>query len=187
MGRDAGFVAMDAALASTIVDLVLIPEVNVKLEDILDHVDQVLSRKNFMVIAVAEGAGQEHVSTGKKDSTGHTIYGDIGVFLRDKVNEHLKPQGGRSFYIDPSYIIRSVPIRPNDHIYCARLSRDAVHTAMRGYTGVCVGPIHNVIVVMPSNLIARGKRKVKIHSSGWQSCCQVCNMPAELTGLQDTK
>lgn len=27
---------------------------------------------------------------------------------QDKVNEHLKPQGGRSFYIDPSYIIRPI-------------------------------------------------------------------------------
>ena len=54
-----------------------------------------------------------------------------------------------------------------------RLARDAVHTAMRGYTGVCVGPIHNIIVlafrsftesllevVMPSCLIAsRGGSK----------------------------
>ncbi len=99
-----------------------------------------------MVIAVAEGAGQEHVATGQLDSTGHTIYGDIGVFIRDLVNKHLKPQGGRSFYIDPSYIIRSVPIEPNDHIYCARLSHNAVHTAFRGYTGVCVGAVHQVRV-----------------------------------------
>mmetsp|Transcript_72628 Transcript_72628/g.203937 ORF Transcript_72628/g.203937 Transcript_72628/m.203937 type:complete len:243 (+) Transcript_72628:292-1020(+) len=187
IGRDAGFVAMDAALASTIVDLVLIPEVNVKMEDILAHIDRTLARKDFMVIAVAEGAGQEHVSTGQKDATGHTIYGDIGVFLRDKVNAHLKSRGGRSFYIDPSYIIRAVPIQPSDHIYCSHLSCDAVHTAMRGYTGVCVGPVHNVIVVMPSNLIARGKRKVGIHSSSWQSCCHVCKMPASLAGLQNSE
>merc|ERR1719183_1608999 len=38
MGRDAGFVAMHAALASTIVDLCLIPEVDVKLDDIKRHV-----------------------------------------------------------------------------------------------------------------------------------------------------
>jgi len=187
MGRDAGFVAMHAALASTIVDLVLIPEVGFQMEDVMRHVDATLSRKDFMVIAVAEGAGQDLVCTGKKDSTGHTIYGDIGVHLRDEVNRHLKPVGGRSFYIDPSYIIRSCPIGPNDHIFCSRLAFDAVHTAMRGYTGVCVGPIHNVIVVMPSNLIAKGKRKVKVHSSNWQSCVQSCNMPNTLSGLSQSK
>ncbi|CAE8724184.1 unnamed protein product [Polarella glacialis] len=136
-----------------------------------------------MVIAVAEGAGQELVATGQKDATGHTVYGDIGVFLKDAVNKHLKEKGGRSFYIDPSYIIRSVPIRPNDHIYCSRLARDAVHTAMRGYTGVCIGPVHNIIVVMPSSLIAAGKRRVRTHSSGWQACVQSCNMPRSLAGL----
>mmetsp|Transcript_95739 Transcript_95739/g.206594 ORF Transcript_95739/g.206594 Transcript_95739/m.206594 type:complete len:494 (+) Transcript_95739:22-1503(+) len=183
MGRDAGYVAMNASLSSTIVDLCLIPEVDVQMKDIMDHIDNTLNRKEFMVIAVAEGAGQEHVATGNKDATGHTVYGDIGTFLKDEVNRHLKDKGGRSFYIDPSYIIRSVPITPNDHIYCARLARDAVHTAMRGYTGVCVGPIHNVIVAMPSHLIAQGKRRINVHSSSWQSCVQACNMPHSLSGL----
>eukprot|EP00419_Tripos_fusus_P020874 CAMPEP_0172760132 /NCGR_PEP_ID=MMETSP1074-20121228/169046_1 /TAXON_ID=2916 /ORGANISM="Ceratium fusus, Strain PA161109" /LENGTH=264 /DNA_ID=CAMNT_0013594053 /DNA_START=18 /DNA_END=812 /DNA_ORIENTATION=+ len=184
MGRDAGYVAMHAALASTLVDLVMIPEVNVKLEDVYSHVDKVLARKGFMVIAVAEGAGQEFVSTGEKDATGHTKYGDVGTFMRDNLNKHLKEKGcGRCFYIDPSYIIRSVAIRPNDHIYCSRLSRDAVHTAMRGYTGVCIGPIHNIISMIPSELIASGKKKVSIKSSAWQSCVQSCNMPLSLSGM----
>merc|ERR1711956_45799 len=184
MGRDAGFVAMHAALASTLVDLVMIPEVKVKLEDIFSHVDATLAHKGFMVVAVAEGAGQEYVSTGEKDATGHAVYGDIGTFMRDAINKHLKEKGcGRCFYIDPSYIIRSVPIKPNDHIYCSRLARDAVHTAMRGYTGVCVGPIHNIITIMPSELIAGGKKKVSIKSSAWQSCVQCCNMPLSLSGM----
>lgn len=188
MGRDAGFVAMNAALASTIVDLVLIPEVSFKMEDVLEYVDATLNAKNFMVIAVAEGAGQDHVSTGEKDATGHTKYGDIGVFLKDTVAAHLKKQGcgdGSVIYIDPSYMIRSCPVTPNDHIYCARLSRDAVHTAMRGYTGVCVGPIHNIIILLPSSLIANKKKRVKVRSSAWQSCIQACKMPYSLSGLND--
>jgi len=136
-----------------------------------------------MVIAVAEGAGQEHVATGDLDATGHTVYGDIGTFMRDLVNKHLKPVGGRSFYIDPSYIVRSVPIDPNDHIYCSRLANDAVHTAMRGYTGVCVGAIHNVICMLPSRLIASGKKQVKLRSSGWQTCVQNCKMPFCLAAM----
>ncbi|CAK9049876.1 unnamed protein product [Durusdinium trenchii] len=152
MGRDSGFVAMHAATAADVVDLCMIPEVKVEMKDVLAHVDRTLAQKGYMVIAVAEGAGQEHVSTGEKDATGHTVYGDIGVFLRDTLNKHLKPSGGRTFYIDPSYIIRSVPINPNDHIYCVRLANDAVHTAMRGYTGVCVGAMHNVISMLPCRL-----------------------------------
>eukprot|EP00928_Gymnodinium_smaydae_P087196 TRINITY_DN71503_c0_g1_i1.p1 TRINITY_DN71503_c0_g1~~TRINITY_DN71503_c0_g1_i1.p1 ORF type:complete len:474 (+),score=103.57 TRINITY_DN71503_c0_g1_i1:202-1422(+) len=183
MGRDSGFVAMHAAIASDVVDLCMIPEVSVKMEDVLSHVDATLARKGFMVIAVAEGAGQEFVATGEKDATGHTKYGDIGVYLKDVVNAHLKDKGGRCFYIDPSYIIRSVPIIPNDHIYCSRLANDAVHTAMRGYTGVCVGAIHNIICMLPARLVAAGKRRVRVHSSSWQGCAQTCNMPRLLTGF----
>jgi len=185
MGRDAGFVALNASLASTIVDLCLIPECKVDLKDVEKYVDSTLERKDFMVIAVAEGAGQEWVATGEKDATGHTVYGDVGVFLKSHLNKYLKESGGRTFYIDPSYIIRSVPIRPNDHIYCSRLARDAVHSAMRGYTGVCVGAIHNIIVIMPSRLVASGKKTVSLTSSPWQSCVQSCKMPAELAGWAD--
>ncbi|CAJ1448854.1 unnamed protein product [Effrenium voratum] len=185
MGRDSGFVAMHAATAADVVDLCMIPEVTVDLKDVLAHVDAVLAARGYMVIAVAEGAGQEMVSTGKKDATGHTVYGDIGVHLRDTLNAHLKPSGGRTFYIDPSYIIRSVPIIPNDHIYCVRLANDAVHTAMRGYSGVCVGAMHNVICMLPSKLMASGKKKVRQHSSSWQGCVQICNMPRALAGLSE--
>merc|ERR1719253_93969 len=182
MGRDAGFVAMNASRASTIVDLCLIPEVSFRLEDVMSHVEGVIKKKGFCVVVVAEGAGQDHVATGAVDSTGHTKYGDIGTFLRDAINAHLKDKGGRSFYIDPSYIIRSCPIRPNDHIYCSRLANDAVHTAMRGYTGVCVGAINNVIGIVPSNLISRGKKRVNIRSTDWQSTVQSCAMPSSLSG-----
>jgi len=182
MGRDAGFVAAHAALASNLVDLCLVPEVKVTMEDVCEHVDDVLKRKKYMVIVVAEGAGQDLVATGEKDATGHTVYGDIGVYLRDTLNKHLKLQGGRTFYIDPSYIIRSVPVTPNDHIYCSRLANNAVHTAMRGYTGVCVGAIHNVICILKSKLIASGKKQIKVKSTTWQSCVQNCHMPHSLSG-----
>jgi 6-phosphofructokinase 1 len=183
MGRDAGFVAMHAARAATSVDACLIPEVKFDIDDVLDHVDATLARKNHCVIAIAEGAGQEYVATGEMDATGHAKYGDVGVFLRDKVNAHLKERGGRSFYIDPSYLIRSVAIQPNDHIYCGRLGQDAVHTAMRGYTGVVVGPIHDIIVVLPAQLIARGKKRISLHSSAWQHVVQICKMPPSIAGL----
>merc|ERR1712060_303704 len=117
-------------------------------------------------------------------ATGHKKYGDIGTFLRDTLNKHLKTQGGRTFYIDPSYIIRSVPITPNDHIYCSRLANNAVHPAMRGYSGVCVGAIHNVVLIIKSKLIASGKKGLKITSSTWQTCVQVCGMPAILSGIK---
>jgi 6-phosphofructokinase 1 len=41
-------------------------------------------------------------------------------------------------YIDPSYIIRTVPTISNDRIYCKILAHNAVHAAFGGYTGITV-------------------------------------------------
>merc|ERR1712070_544122 len=106
----------------------------------------------------------------------------MGEFLTNSLNGHLKASGGRCFYIDPSYIIRSCPIRPNDHIYCTRLASDAVHTAMRGYTGVCVGALHGIVCIFPSTLIASGPRKMNVRDSHWQNAVQRSKMPKELSG-----
>lgn len=182
MGRDAGFIAVYASLASTLADVVLIPEVKFDLAHVHDHVWNCLKRKGHCVVVVAEGAGQEHVATGEVDGTGHTVYGDIGKFMKDSLNAYLKDKNGRCFYIDPSYIIRSCPVRPMDHVYCLRLASDAVHTAMRGYSGVCVGALHGTICVFPSSLIASGKRKVNVRDSLWQHAVERSKMPAALAG-----
>ena len=89
--------AARAALASNLVDLVLVPEVTIeRLEDIFEYVDATLQRKGHMVIVVAEGAMQEYVATGKKDATGHTVYGDIGIFMRDTLNKRAaRPRPSR--------------------------------------------------------------------------------------------
>ena len=180
MGRDAGFVAANAALASGLVDLCLIPEVDFTLADVLEYVSHTVGRKGHMVIVVAEGAGQTLVESQGADATGHKKHGDIGTFLRDQVNAHLKPSGGRSFYIDPSYIIRSCPVEPNDHIYCTRLATDATHVAMRGFTGVCVGAVHNACVLLPMNMIASGKKTLNSNGSCWTTCASMCGMPKHL-------
>ena len=125
MGRDSGFVARNAAVASNVCDAVLIPEVDFEFDGpggLLDHIEYRLKRKGHAVVVVAEGAGMKHCSTCKKDSTGHTIYGNVGELVRDRINDHLKKTvGGRCFFIDPSYMIRSVAADPNDNVYATTL------------------------------------------------------------------
>ena len=101
-GSDAGFVARHAARAATFVDACFIPKVKFDVCDVLNQVDATMARKNHCVIVIAEGAGQEYVVTGEKDDMGHAKYQHIGIFLRDRVNAHLKEGNWRSFYIDPS-------------------------------------------------------------------------------------
>lgn len=179
LGEDSGFVVMHAALSSTIVDLCLIPEVKFRMEDLKDYVDATLASKDFMVITVAEGAGR-HLTDKEPNA-------DIGMLLKGELDAHLKASGGRTFYIEPSYILRSHPVNANDHIFCSRLARDAVHCAMRGYTGVSVGPINGTIGIIPMKCIAEQKTKVGIRSSNWQMCVQSCNMPHALAGMSPKK
>eukprot|EP01061_Rhynchopus_euleeides_P041739 TRINITY_DN72996_c0_g1_i1.p1 TRINITY_DN72996_c0_g1~~TRINITY_DN72996_c0_g1_i1.p1 ORF type:complete len:552 (+),score=238.08 TRINITY_DN72996_c0_g1_i1:144-1658(+) len=186
MGRDSGFVARNATVASNICDAVLIPEVDFEFDGpdgLLAHIEYRLKRKGHAVVVVAEGAGQRHCATNQKDDTGHTIYGNVGELVRDRINAHLKKTvGGRCFFIDPSYMIRSVAATPNDNIYCLRMAHEAVHTAMRGYSGVCVGSVHDYMVMVPMRLIALGTRRVNVYSSIWQRCLESTGMPRALTG-----
>eukprot|EP00440_Ansanella_granifera_P067300 gb/GFBE01072994.1/.p1 GENE.gb/GFBE01072994.1/~~gb/GFBE01072994.1/.p1 ORF type:complete len:197 (+),score=44.70 gb/GFBE01072994.1/:1-591(+) len=47
MGRDSGFVAMHAAIASDVVDLCMIPEVKFDMEDVMAYVDETVARKKL--------------------------------------------------------------------------------------------------------------------------------------------
>jgi|TARA_B110000967_G_scaffold188643_1_gene211653 6-phosphofructokinase 1 len=66
MGRQSGFIATHAALASGEVDCCLIPEINTPLAGkggVLSHIRRVLNKKEHAVIVVAEGAGQDILGT----------------------------------------------------------------------------------------------------------------------------
>lgn len=63
------------------------------------------------------------------------------------------------------------------------MAYEAVHAAFRGYSGVCVGAVHNFMVMVPMCLIASGVRPLRLGSSVWQCCVQGAKMPARLAGL----
>ena len=61
MGRNAGFIAMEAANASRDVNICLIPEFKFELygdRGLLEYAYQRLKKKGTLVIVVAEGAGE---------------------------------------------------------------------------------------------------------------------------------
>ena len=112
MGRDSGFIAGNSALADADVDFCLIPESSFTLEGLIAALKARLERTHHAVIVVAEGAGQELMqATGERDASGNLRYGDIGVFLREKIKQQFKAIGMEVNlkYIDPSYTIRSLP------------------------------------------------------------------------------
>jgi 6-phosphofructokinase 1 len=186
MGRDSGFIAAYAALAENCVNYVLIPEVPTHLEGnngLLAHLEKRLSGCGHAVVVVAEGAGQHLMESEPpaKDASGNEKYSDIGPFLKKQIETHFKTSGKEITvkYIDPSYIIRSVPASPQDAIYCLRLAQHAVHAAMAGKTNMVVGRWHGHHVNLPIKVVTVRRRKVSLQGDLWLSVLEATGQPAQ--------
>jgi len=183
MGRHSGFIACAAAIASAEVNCVLIPEVPFALDGergFLKVMRQRVVSRGHAVIIVAEGAGQEHLgSTGQTDASGNVRLGDIGHFLKDRLTEHFKKcQTTLTLkYIDPSYMIRSVPASPQDRIYCMRLGQAAVHAGMAGKTGLIVARWHGTYVHVPIGVATSNRRTVDPGKDIWLSVLESTGQP----------
>ena len=92
------------------------------------------------------------------DKSGNPILADVGPWLRDQLKSGIR--GADVKYIDPSYIIRSVPCISNDRIYCKILAHNAVHSAFAGYTGVTVGLVNTHYVLLPIPVVISAPRRV---------------------------
>lgn len=176
MGRYSGFIAATAALAQQDVNFVLIPEIDFDLggvNGLLTKLEKRLHDRKHAVILVAEGAGQYFFEQDQKafDPSGNVKLFDIGLFLKEKITSHFNSKNMEISlkYIDPSYMIRSLPANANDHVYCGFLGRDAVHAGVTGKTNMIIGHWNNFFVHVPMPL-ATGKRK-KVNPDGklWQT------------------
>jgi len=190
MGRHSGFVACHAALASTDVDLVLIPEVPATLageRGVLRCLERVLERQGHAVVVVAEGAAQEAINDDpgreRTDKTGNARLKDVGVFLRDRIIAHFHQTGVEVTlkYIDPSYTIRSVPASPSDSVYCWNMARNAVHAAMAGNTEMLIGRGHGRFVHVPMPLATRSRKQVDPTEDLWMSVIEATGQPKSFT------
>ncbi len=176
MGRHSGFIAATASLAQQDANFVLIPEIDFDLEGengLLTKLEKRLKERKHAVIIVAEGAGQNFFqnSTPEYDASGNLKLYDIGIFLKDKIRSyfHEKSMDVSIKYIDPSYMIRSLPANPNDHVYCGFLGRDAVHAGMAGKTNMIIGHWNNFFVNVPIPMTAGKRKRVNPNGKLWQT------------------
>lgn len=138
MGRSAGFLASFAALGSGDVDLVLVPEVPIVMDGkdgILPFLRKRLKEQGYAVVVVAEGAGEELLGIADGvDDGGNKKKPKIGEFICEQIPKYLGKYGEETTikYIDPSYMVRSVPANGADSLYCMQLAQNAVHGAMAG-------------------------------------------------------
>jgi 6-phosphofructokinase 1 len=189
MGRDAGFIAACASIASGEANYCLIPEVPFCLEGevgLFAALRARLARRAHAVVVVAEGCGAVLVRPGaERDASGNLRYAsaslDIGVHLRDVIIRHFGEIGVPITlkYIDPSYTIRAAVANASDAIYCAELGRHAAHAAMAGRTNVLVGRLHGVWVHVPLPLVSSGERRVD--ATLWAAVREITGQPDLVT------
>jgi len=189
MGRDSGFIAANAALAVPDVNFVLIPELNFDLENekgtgFLNYLEERLVKKKHAVVVVAEGAGQHLFEKEKleKDASGNVIYQDIGVFLKEKIKQYFQKVDRQVSvkYIDPSYIIRSIPANANDSKFCVQLTHKAVHAAMAGRTDFVVGYWNGHFTLLPIEAATNERKKINIEGEFWWNVLEATGQPPKM-------
>jgi 6-phosphofructokinase 1 len=188
MGRMSGFIAANAALAMSEVNFVLIPEVPFGLESptgLYALLEERLRRRGHAVIAVAEGAGQENVSdtSGKKDDSGNLVLGDIGIFLKTAIKKYFKEKTDLYVnikYIDPSYMVRSVPANAHDSIFCMQLAQNAAHAGMAGKTGIIVGYWNGRFTHVPLSLATSRRKQLSPEDPLWLAVLEGTGQPARI-------
>jgi 6-phosphofructokinase 1 len=183
MGRDSGFIASFATLADTQVGLCLIPEVGFSVDGVVRAARERIERDGYVVIVVAEGAGQDMLAEAVElDASGNRRHGDIGIFLRDRIVETFRAQGTSVSlkYIDPSYMIRSLPANARDANFCLRLGHAAVHTGMAGKTDVVIGSWRRRLTHVPIPMAIASRKKVDIDGYLWQTVLSVTGQADDL-------
>ena len=183
MGRDSGFIASFAALADTQVGLCLIPEVEFSIDGVVRAARQRIDRDGYVVIIVAEGAGQNLMAEASEfDASGNRRHGDIGASLRDKITEAFRAQGISVSlkYIDPSYMIRSLPANARDANFCLRLGHAAVHAGMAGKTDMVIGSWRRRLTHVPIPVAVSSRKKVDTNGYLWQTLLSVTGQADDL-------
>jgi 6-phosphofructokinase 1 len=174
MGRNAGFIAAGATIASQDVNFTLVPELPFVLDGengFLSALKLRLIDREHAVVIAAEGAGQHFFSTEAQrfDASGNPKLNDVGAYLRQRIEAYLSEEGLPSTlrYFDPSYLIRSVPANAEDAILCNFFARNAVHAAMAGKTGILIGHQHDTFTHVPIELLEQRKKQLDIDSPLW--------------------
>ncbi len=189
MGRLSGHIAAYSALAQNDVNFVLIPEVPFDLEGkkgFLKALEKRIKVSGHAVVLVAEGAGQnlfrKNAGTPETDPSGNIRLFDIGLLLKSsienyfgKINLEINLK-----YIEPSYLIRSVPANAADSIYCSSLAQYAVHAGMAGKTGLLVALRKDEYVHLPLSAVISGRR-IDPQGNVWLRVLETTGQPSSMS------
>ena len=191
MGRHSGFIAATAALAQQDANFVLIPEVDFDLHGpngFLQALENRLKLRGHAVIVVAEGAGQKFFKDveQQQDASGNIRLNDIGWLLKEEISGYFKKKNIDISlkYIDPSYMIRSLPANASDNVFCSFLGRNAVHAGLAGKTQLLVGHWNNHFVHIPMHASAGKRKQVNPNGTLWLSVLETTGQECLINATQ---
>lgn len=188
MGRLSGYITATAALAQGDANFVLIPEVPFDLQGdqgFLSTLEKRIKNRGHAVILAAEGAGQDILrkdyAEQKTDASGNIRLQDIGLFLKHEIEKYFQDirLEINLKYIEPSYMIRSVPANASDSIYCSSLGLYSVHAAMAGKTGLLVALRGDEYVHLPLSAAISGRR-IDPEGNVWQRVLELTGQPPSM-------
>jgi 6-phosphofructokinase 1 len=161
MGRHAGWIATYAGICSG-ADIVLIPEFEMSIDDIIDILNKRLRRgRDFTIIVVAEGTKlkemDELATKMKTDEFGHVYLGGIGNFLADEI-EKRTGLDARSTIL--GYIQRGGQATPFDRYLGTMLGISAVDLISEEKFGYMVGLKGQEVVSVPLSKVIRHIKQV---------------------------
>ena len=149
MGRTSGYLTLYAGFAAG-ADIILLPELEYGLEQVVDKVKQIMtSGKRFVIIAVSEAAKEkgkeETIARIIKDSFEQKRYGGIAEKLAGQIE---KMTGYESRPVVLGHIQRGGEPCTSDIILGARLGDYAMNLMADGRTGFIVGAHENNLIKM---------------------------------------
>ena len=183
MGRESGFIAAYASITNGDVNYCLIPEMRFSIDVFLGALQARLEKRKHAVVVVGEGAGQDLMETsGDRDASGNIRFGDIGLFLKDRIQNHFRKieMDVTLKYIDPSYTIRSMPANPHDSGFCLLLGHNAVHAGMCGKTNMVIGHWNNEFTHVPISMAVSKRKQIDPHSRLWSNVLSCTGQPKEM-------
>ncbi len=187
MGRQSGFIAATAALATQEANFVLVPENDFSLygeNGFITSLKQRIKERNHSLIIVAEGAGQFLFETQNQetDASGNLKFKDIGIYLKNLIADEFKKDKipYTIKYIDPSYIIRSAAANASDSRFCIQLAQQAVHAAMAGKTDAVVGYWNQNFTLLPIPVTVKERKQIDIEGELWWSVLETTGQPISM-------
>lgn len=117
-------------------------------------------------------------SRAKRQLSSKLIGSCISIILLGYLASSTSSSFPNNRYIDPSYMIRSVPANATDALYCMQLGQNAVHGTMAGYTGFSVGLCNNKMCLLPiPELVATSPRQMNPKGRTWERILAVTRQP----------